>query len=33
LIIIDTLQRLIRLKDMNDYAAITLASEPIIEIA
>lgn len=33
LIIVDTLQRLARLKDMNDYAAITNASEPLIAIA
>ncbi len=33
LIIVDTLQRLARLKDMNDYAAVTNASEPLVEIA
>ena len=33
LIVVDTLQRLARLKDMNDYAAVTNASEPLVEIA
>ncbi len=33
LIIVDTFQRLARLKDMNDYAAVTNASEPLVEIA
>jgi len=33
LIIVDTFQRLTRLKDLNDYAAVTNASEPIVEIA
>lgn len=33
LIIVDTLQRFARLKDISDYAAVTNATEPLVEIA
>jgi hypothetical protein len=33
LIVIDTLQKLIRIKDLNDYAAVTEALDPILNIA
>jgi hypothetical protein len=33
LIIVDTLQRFVRLPDLNDYASVTNATEPVIEIS
>lgn len=33
LIIVDTLQRLIRVKDLNDYSQVTAASEPLLSLA
>jgi len=33
LIVIDTLQRLARVRDLNDYAAVTLAFDPILQLA
>jgi hypothetical protein len=33
LIIVDTLQRLARVRDLNDYSGVTLAIEPLLQIA